>query len=173
MNTGKKWFTGHVNPWWKYEDFKFLNFTYNPRISNAEDEPKWVEQGYDYFKNLNGMIYGRKSPIPNYALRFLDIFDWKDQAFTHFKMNPGDALPPHKDTYTIYRRLFQVNDPNLIFRCIVFLENWKSGHYFEIDNHGITNWEAGDYVYWNFDVKHFAANIGDEPRYTLQITGHV
>lgn len=171
MNTEKKWFTGHIDPWWS-NDFKSLDYQYIP-LTNVDDELRWVEEGYGYFKNLKGLIFGRKNVMPDYASKFLDIFNWKDQTLTYFKMNPGDALPCHRDAYNTYCRLFQITDPNLMFRCIVFLENWKSGHYFEIDNHCITNWKIGDYVYWNNGVPHFAANIGLEPRYTMQITGHL
>jgi len=34
------------------------------------------------------------------------------------------------------------------------------------------NWKAGDYAIWTGNTKHFAANIGVDYRYTLQITGH-
>ena len=34
-------------------------------------------------------------------------------------------------------------------------------------------WQAGDTVEWTYDLPHMAANIGLEPRYTLQITGHL
>ena len=53
----------------------------------------------------------------------------------------------------------------------MFLENWKSGHYFEVDGFPVFNWKAGDYCMWTHSVPHFAANIGIEDRYTLQITG--
>jgi len=36
----------------------------------------------------------------------------------------------------------------------------------------IVNWKAGDWAMWIGDTRHFAANIGIEYRYTLQITGH-
>jgi hypothetical protein len=58
-----------------------------------------------------------------------------------------------------------------VYRAIVFLEDWQSGHYFEIDNIGVVNWCAGDYYLWNGDAPHAASNIGIDPRYTLQITG--
>jgi len=32
--------------------------------------------------------------------------------------------------------------------------------------------KSGDWISWNYDTPHMAANIGTEPRYTLQITGH-
>jgi uncharacterized protein YijF (DUF1287 family) len=77
----------------------------------------------------------------------------------------------HKDHYNKYSELYNIKDRNLIIRAIVFLEDWKSGHCFEIDNTPITQWRAGDWVSWLFDTPHMAANIGVEDRYTLQITG--
>jgi hypothetical protein len=60
-----------------------------------------------------------------------------------------------------------------IRRAIVFLEDWKPGHYFEGNNTAKTDWQAGDVVEWCYDAPHMAANLGLEPRYTLQITGWV
>jgi hypothetical protein len=40
-------------------------------------------------------------------------------------------------------------------------------------NDPLTKWTAGTVVEWTYDTPHMAANIGLEPRYTLQITGHV
>jgi hypothetical protein len=55
----------------------------------------------------------------------------------------------------------------------VFLEDWKPGHYFEGNDIAKVNWKAGDVVEWQYDAPHLAANLGLEPRYTLQITGWV
>ena len=40
---------------------------------------------------------------------------------------------------------------------------------FEYEGKPIVKWKAGDYAVWIGDTKHFAANIGVEYRYTLQI----
>ena len=53
------------------------------------------------------------------------------------------------------------------------LDDWKPGHYLEIDGVGVVNWIAGDYFIWDSDVRHAASNIGTEDRYTLQITGTI
>jgi hypothetical protein len=37
----------------------------------------------------------------------------------------------------------------------------------------MVSWVAGQTVEWQYDAPHMAANMGTEPRYTLQITGHV
>ena len=85
-------------------------------------------------------------------------------------MDTLDIMPVHTDHYETYSKVFEV-PYNKVSRAIVFLEDWKSGHYFEIDNQAFTGWEKGDYVMWREDVPHAASNIGIEPRYTLQITG--
>ena len=86
-------------------------------------------------------------------------------------MGTGSVLPEHRDTYKKYRSLFNC-DLNNIIRIIVFVENWESGHYFEIDQTPITKWKQGDYIWWRGDVNHMAANLGLTPRFTLQVTGH-
>jgi hypothetical protein len=85
-------------------------------------------------------------------------------------MVTNEIIPVHGDNYKLYREIFncKLNDIN---RIIIFLEDWKSGHYFELDGEPFVNWKAGDYFIWNGDLEHMAANIGIEDRYTLQITG--
>jgi hypothetical protein len=55
----------------------------------------------------------------------------------------------------------------------VLLEDWKPGHYLEVDGVPYVNWKAGQTSEWVYDAPHMAANIGLEDRYTLQITGHL
>ncbi len=52
------------------------------------------------------------------------------------------------------------------------MEDWRSGHYFEVDGNPIMDYKAGTYAWWIGDVEHMAANIGKGYRYTLQLTGH-
>ena len=60
-----------------------------------------------------------------------------------------------------------------IGRALVMLEDWKPGHYLDLDDVAVTDWKAGDYFWWTDDTPHTAANIGTEDRYTLQITGFI
>lgn len=158
---------GHITPWWT-DQFKSLNYVYYP-LNNAQDLERWQMEGYSNL-NLNGGLYDMRQPMPDYATPFFTLFDWENVGIAFYRMATCDALPLHQDSYISYRKKFNV-EAELIWRCIVFLEDWKSGHYFEIDGQAYTSWKAGDYVYWNNDVPHFAANIGLEPRYTMQITG--
>ena len=162
---------GHVRPWWD-DSFKQLDFEYLP-IKNVDDETRWVQEGYRGV-TLNGLVYTMRhmqDHMPEYAKPFLTMFDWVNVGLNFYCQNTLNMFPVHSDQYLSYRKLWNIQDTSSIWRCIVFLEDWKSGHYFEIDNHPLVNWRRGDYVVWNFDVPHFAANIGLEPRYTMQITG--
>jgi hypothetical protein len=158
---------GHVTPWWT-DSFKDLDYVYYP-LKNTHDEARWLREGYDRI-TLNGGLYNMSRPMPEDAQPFLTMFDWDHVAIAFYRMNILEALPLHVDTYTVYSKMFDTS-PDKIWRCIVFLENWKSGHYFEIDGLAHMNWHAGDYVLWNNDVPHYAGNFGTEPRYTVQITG--
>jgi hypothetical protein len=157
---------GKIDPWWN-DEYKNFEYTYLPHKDQAMVD-QWK---YSYTNvNLNGAIHELRDN--EYALKFLQIFDWKNSGAALYKMNTGDVLPIHKDHYIAYRNKFKINDSYTIWRAIVFMEDWKSGHYFEIDGNSFLNWKKGDYVFWNYDVLHMAANIGVDPRYTLQITGH-
>lgn len=167
-----KYHTGHVDPWWD-DSFKQLDYIYYP-LKNTWDEERWVNEGYrssEVGLNLKGALYNNSRPMPDYATPFYTLFDWDHVNIAYYRMNTLDALPLHIDAYTSYRKMLGINDSSIIWRCILFLEDWKSGHYFEIDNTALLNWRAGDYVFWNDSVEHFAGNFGTEPRYTMQITG--
>ena len=159
---------GHLEPWWN-DDFKNLNYIYYP-LKNTHDEKRWIEEGYGNI-TLNGGVYNMDQPMPDYAQPFFTLMPWDNVGIAFYQQTTLQMLPLHQDSYISFRRVFNIEDPSVIWRCIVFLEDWRSGHYFEIDNKGFTNWKKGDYVFWNYDVPHFAANIGLEPRYTMQITG--
>lgn len=166
-----KWYRGHVDPWWN-EDFKSLPYHYL-NIKNTWDAERWDQEGY------HGLTYGGEhyntldmgDDIPDYAQPFLAMFDWKHIGLVFYRMNTCQSLPNHQDAYTTYAKKFDL-EQDQIWRAVVFLEDWKSGHYFEIDGEPLMPWRAGDWVAWNKDVPHHAGNYGVEPRYTLQITGH-
>lgn len=89
-----------------------------------------------------------------------------------YVMRPGDLLPRHKDTYYRYCRHHAV-PRDRIWRAIIFLQDWQPGFLFEIDDQPIAGYQNGTYVIWHNDAPHMAGNVGQVPRYTLQITGVV
>lgn len=151
------------------EDFDF-SWVRQP-IKDSE-ESDWNNLGY-VVKSYSGMMYDSKNIMPDWILEIGDNFlELKNKTYTIYKMSTCEIMPTHVDHFETYCRLFSV-DRSRVYRVIVFLKDWFPGHYFEISGKGIVNWKKGDWVMWSNEEPHAASNIGIEPRYTLQITGHV
>lgn len=163
--------TGHIDPWWD-DSYKNLDYKYYPLKNSVEDIERWNKQGYSAM-TLNGGLYDMRRPFPDMANKFFTLFEWANIGVSFYCMKTCDFLPLHTDHYITYRERFNITDPNRVKRAIVFLEDWKSGHYFEIKGIPMMPWKAGDWVAWDFDCEHAAGNIGPENRYTVQITGYI
>jgi hypothetical protein len=160
---------GHIDPFWK-DDFKYLDYVKQPITD--EEVFKWRSQGYDYVKSFTGSMYTNKNVLPSWTYRFKDIFKLKNQTYTFYKMSTLEIMPLHSDHYRTYISIFGA-EYDTVCRTVIMLENWKSGHYLEVNGRAYVNWEAGDYFSWTGDCPHAASNIGVEDRYTLQITGEL
>ena len=161
-----KYKIGHIDPWWN-DDFKKFDYCYLPHKDNTMVD-QWCLQGYTNL-HLNGAIHNLHDN--DYAKPFLAVFGWINSGATLYKMNTGDIIPCHTDHFITYQKKFNILDKNTIYRTVIFMEDWKSGHYFEIENTPIVGWARGDYVTWRNDAIHMASNMGLEPRFTMQITG--
>lgn len=163
-----KWQKGHISRFW---DEGYKSFPYVRQPITDQEVQEWQSKGYDYVKSFTGVMYNNSNPMPEWINRFNDIFhDYADLTFTFYKMQTLEIMPEHSDHYRTYRKMYNA-EYNDVVRILVMLEDWKPGHYLEIDGQGIINWIAGDYFVWENDCPHAAANIGIEDRYTLQITG--
>jgi len=160
------WHKGNITVYWKDE---YKHFSYEKQPLMDSELSAWREQGY-YNQSFSGYMYSSRNVMPEWTIRAAKDIGLNNPGFTFYKMTTLDIMPLHSDHYNTYTRLFGINKFD-VWRAVVFLEDWKSGHYFEIDNQSIVNWVAGDFVIWNNDVPHAASNIGIEDRYTLQITG--
>jgi len=156
------------------DEFKQLDYV-NETFNDTASLQSWLSLGYA--NKFTGDMCDMRSPQPSWNKRFVDIYTemgWKDIGTSYYRMNTGTILPTHGDLYLRYIDLFKLQgQEQYIRRAIVFLEDWKPGHYFEGKDIPITQWKAGDVVEWQYDTTHMAANLGIDPRYTLQITGHV
>lgn len=163
----------HINKFWDNE-YQNLNYIREP-FNDAASLAVWTTQGYT--GPFTGEMCDMRSPQPSWNYRFVDYFaakGWKDIGTSYYRMDTGTILPVHADLYSRYVDLFNIKGrESSIYRAIIFLEDWSSGHYIEVDGTSITDWVAGDAVMWHYDVPHMAANIGLLPRYTLQVTGHL
>mgnify|MGYP006171132005 CR=1 FL=1 len=172
---GDNWGLGRIEPFWSESSFKELDYQYKP-FNNIKDFAKWKKHGYWPDKDhYGGLLCDMISSQPDWNNQIIKWFEDKfkvvDTGTSYYKMQTCHYLPTHGDTYELYREIFDC-DLEDCFRVIVFLEDWKSGHISEVDGNPVTNWKAGDYVFWKSDTLHMAGNMGTEDRYTLQLTGH-
>ena len=163
----------NIDRFWD-DEFKNLDYINEP-FNDQEDVRHWLASGYQP-KFCGGMadMRGRQ---PSWNHRFVEHFGslgWKDIGTSYYRMTSGTVMPVHQDRYVKYIDLFSLQgQENNIRRALVLLEDWRPGHYLEVQGRPFVDWQAGTTVEWNYDVPHMAANIGLEPRYTLQITGHL
>lgn len=160
------WVRGHIPVTWN-SSYKQFKYTPDPIVGKQAQE--WRDQGYLH-KRTYGEMYGYPNDMPDWVQRVASELKLFRCGYVFYKMETLDVMPMHTDHYTKYCEVFNA-EPDAVWRAIVFLENWRSGHYFEIDQQAIVNWRAGDFVMWKGDVPHAASNIGIQDRYTLQITG--
>jgi hypothetical protein len=156
------------------DEFKKLNYV-NEEFNDPVSIQKWKAMGYA--EKFTGEMCDMRSSQPPWNDQFVNVFKevgWKDIGTSYYRMTTGTVLPTHSDLYVRYVDLYNLHGKeHTIRRAIVFLEDWMPGHYSEIAGIGMSYWSAGTVVEWGYDTPHAAANIGIEPRYTLQITGHI
>ena len=167
----KKWGIGKIEPWWgnQHRELPYINEPFN----DPESLSLWKQLGYTQSK-FTGDMYDMRFSEPSWMDPFRRHFaGWKHFSWSVYRMGPGCVLPNHSDTYDRFKKIYNITDSNTIHRAVVFLEDWQSGHYLEIDNVPVTGWTAGTTVVWQNEVLHLAANMGMTDRYTLQITGTI
>lgn len=162
--------TGHINRFW---DDSFKDFEYTRKSGfNQQEIDVWIDQGYipKNLKDFIGTLYDNSNPMPDWINQLEGKFGLYNQSYTFYKMETLEIMPTHSDHYRTYSKLNNVS-VDQVCRVLIMLEDWKPGHYLEIDGVGYVNWRAGDWFKWSGRTPHAASNIGIEPRHTLQITG--
>jgi hypothetical protein len=162
------WYQGHIDPWWglKHRDLEWIGEPFN----DPQTVKLWREIGF-WQERFHGDMYDMRFVEPSWIDQFRQHFPWEAFAWSVYKMTPGRVLPEHADLFLRFKKIYNVEDVNQIWRAVVFLEDWQQGHYLDIDKTPVVSWRAGDFVAWRGETLHTAANVGMTDRYTLQITG--
>lgn len=152
------------------ESFKNLSYIKEP-FNDIDAINEWRKIYGDIFDT--GEMVDYRHSQPDWTTKIIDYIGLNLAGSSYYRMKPGKILPYHRDTYIRYINHNKITNLKQIHRAIIFLEEWKPGHIFEIDGFPINNYKAGTFVMWQYDTLHLAANIGLHDRYTLQITGVV
>ena len=155
------------------EQIKQLPFCNNKHL----DEEKYKNLGYNIvFLNLHEQ-YGTGDALrDDLDWQWTDAFlpdTWQNIGLQFDRSYTGFCMPPHTDHYNFYLARFPQFKKEQVKRRIVFLEDWKSGHYFQSNEEVFVKWRQGDWVEFGHNDVHFGGNLGPDIRYTLQITGVV
>lgn len=162
------WGSVRFDPWWHHEHKSLLYI--NEPFNDLHTESEWRARGFRQ-EIFTGDLYDMRSPAPDWVLDFQSLLRLRYFSWSVYRMSPGRILPSHSDTYQRFRQINHITDIDSVVRYVIFLEDWKSGHYFEIAKTPVVKWKAGEGVYWYGATEHLAANLGESDRYTLQLTG--
>ena len=154
------------------KEFKHLDYIQEP-FNDPVSFDRWIKQGYH--TKITGDLCDMRHQLPNWAKYFVTMYQdwgWQNIGLAFYRMHTGTVMPVHQDLYRRYIEIFNLQGrEHTIRRALVLLEDWKPGHYLEVDGVPYVDWPAGKTVEWVYDTPHSAANLGLEDRYTLQITG--
>lgn len=115
---------------------------------------------------------------------FQKINEWlglEESTIKFHNQTTGQMLHTHMDNFAgrperenSYKVTNFDEDPNIIRRFAIMLDDWKLGQIFQLGNANFTQWRAGDCITWEWrDIPHSTANMGWWDRPMLQITGYV
>jgi len=93
--------------------------------------------------------------------------DFEHHVVSVINIPPGQTVPYHKDKHYMLQKEYGIGDT---WRYLIFLEDWKAGHYFEVENEPFVKWKAGDWLKFHQSEWHLGGNMGIDPFYSAQVT---
>lgn len=147
---------------WMHED----NVTILDRAGEFEEQNlRYLEAGY----NHDNSMYYRAFEVDEAVHEFCRTL-FPRYSVGIMKQPVGQTLPLHEDTFYQFAKNNDV-DPYACCRVNIFLEDWQSGHYFEINEKSVLHWKRGDAIIILRDEPHLSGNMGLTTKYTMQVTG--
>ena len=153
-------------------NYKSHSWIVHDNVSTQGRAAEFEEQNIRYFK-AGYTVHNTKY---NQCFMFGDeIHNFCKTLFPRYsvsimKQSPGQTLPSHEDTFYKFATEHDV-DPYACCRVNIFLEDWQSGHYFEINEQSVLHWKRGDAIIIERDEPHLSGNMGMTTKYTMQVTG--
>lgn len=153
-------------------EYKELTWIQQDNVSSQGRSAEYEKQN-EYYKSI-GFTVDNTTYYQCFDVG-KDIHDFCKTIFPRysvsvFKQPCGSTLPMHEDTFYKFAETHNI-DPYGCCRVNVFLEDWCSGHYFEIKGKPVLQWKQGDSIIIKRDEPHLSGNMGVVPKYTMQITG--
>ena len=104
-----------------------------------------------------------------------EFHDFAKSIFTNYSLSvikqmPGQTIPEHFDTFYQFSKNNNCSKEQ-VCRLNFFLEQWKTGHYFELLGEPVVKWGKMSFKVIRYGQPHLSGNMGMSPKYTMQITG--
>lgn len=112
-------------------------------------------------------MFDEESPEWVYDIAKCIPQDFAYHVVSVVKIPPGQTIPYHQDKHYWLQEKYGKGDT---WRYLIFLEDWKQGHYFEIYDKPFVEWRAGDWIKFHQKDWHIASNAGTSPFYSVQVT---
>lgn len=93
--------------------------------------------------------------------------DHSNYVVSVVKLDPGNTIPNHVDAHFMVQQKYGKGKTS---RYLIMLEDWQSGHYYEIHDQPYVKWRAGDWTQFGSEDWHLAGNMGDKSFYSMQVT---
>ena len=158
--------TGTIPVLWQEHDYTHKTEWYRHENTGGFET---TETNLQVYQNNIGVLIPKKI-LPVFK-QVTEYFNLKDIVCDLSKYNPGMVLPWHTDDYPTYSKNMGIANLNRIARIIVFLHDSHPGHQLWIEDKFCSG-PAGSWFSWTGYTKHMAANLGEQDRYVIQITGH-
>lgn len=137
-----------------------------PGFSNILEN--WTKAEYDlnsieWFNFYSGVHFEN-----SISEHFGSLFNAKPIKVWISKILPGKCFPYHWDADTNTSSYIE----GKMVRYQMFIEDYKLGHFFVMDDVTLTGYKAGDVYLWDdYRVWHAGGNIGLEPKYIFNFLG--
>lgn len=129
-----------------------------------------VPETEKYYTKENSSIwqmFDDESPLWVHELSTQVPQDFTQSVVSVINIPPGQTIPYHIDKHYLLQKEYGTGET---WRYLIMLEDWKRGHYFEIEDEPYVKWQAGDWVKIPRSAWHLAGNMGTEPFYSAQVT---
>jgi hypothetical protein len=130
-----------------------------------EQNERYIKAG---FTDMNTQYYQTFDLPEEYHIFAKKIFT--DYSLSVIKQMPGQTIPEHFDTFYQFSKNNSCTKEQ-VCRLNFFLEDWKSGHYFELLGEPFVKWRKMNFKVIRYGQPHLSGNMGLVPKYTMQITG--
>jgi len=155
---------GHLDTDVTVDQLRSINFT--DYFQCYQQTPN-IEKYYTKYNSSIWQMFDDKCPDFIKELSGKIPQDFKHYVVSVVNIDPGQTIPYHIDKHYMLKKQFGAGES---FRYLIFLEDWKRGHYYEVHDQPYTKWRKGDWVKFGTNDWHLAGNMGDEPFYSAQVT---